>query len=332
MFPHADSISLKFRKFALHAEGGGHYPQPKDIVHGTPEHQGTLLMAFNAKHIGGKLTISADGSQSEWSTARSSYTYPCFDWCAFHTNLTSNLEPVLSGAWAVLQFDIMVSPRAADAIIKEKVVEYGEPCTYEDHNGYYEENAFDHAYNALCERKGWSITATPTAVDSFLKKLQPYLQNQSIALPLFNSYQQAYLRPDFLKAADRTLFDALLASGRSLMLTPVVLSSKTFLNHGGPAYEAAPTDPFDEVYTQKADGEVTVQSATFASHPAIRFIWTNYFQHDKFFTQDCGGKTGNEFDVPEEYRYLSAAIVILSDSVVLQQEDKSQAIKPAKQE
>lgn len=195
LFPYAQSISLQFTKLAMY-EQGGHFLEHRDTPH-APNHQGTLLVMLHSEHDGGDLIFNIDDdSQETWDVRTKGWTTDAVRWCAFHTDIPHKVEPVKSGVRAVLQFDIFVN-----------------------HDSEHWDNDDDYDGESRLEKASTNKEVSrvnDTAVDLFVKRLMPQLKTQSIALPLFHAYQYSYVRPEFLKSADRMLFDALLKAGHTL--------------------------------------------------------------------------------------------------------------------
>lgn len=323
LFPHAQSISLKFCKLALYQQGG-HFQEHKDTAH-APNHQGTLLVEVKSKHEGGLLTFTAeDGTATEWRLDNNGVATR---WCAFHTDITHKVEPVTAGVRAVLQFDIHAHHPVEE--IQELAEEQGEEDEDDDDNSDVEDDddsseSSESRGNFFSEEMGPSMmnnaagSASPDAVDAFIKMLQPRLAEQSIALPLFHSYQHAYLQPDFLKPADRMLFDSLLKAGHSVLLTPIIIDVEGDSDDRHFDYSIGPSDPLKWVYTaarsksDSKDVKIKRSNSKFDINPDpdVTFICTGRHQCDKYFYKEYVEHTGNEA-APAHMKYFSAAMVIL---------------------
>lgn len=271
LFPRAQSISLQLCKLAVYQEGG-HFVEHKDTAH-APNHQGTLLIEVKSEHEGGKLIFTADDiAIGEWSLEsehtpaikKSSFYYhhPTVRWCAFHTDITHKVEPVVSGVRAVLQFDILVQHCDSDAPQAKAADDAEGNGDDEAEEEDEQENDYDDDIDGgrgegsnECEEaaammpNGHLGRTADTAVAAFIEKLEHAVAEQSIALPLFHSYHQAYLRPEFLKSVDRALFDALLKAGHSILLSPVIIRSTSDYEGRSYEYSVGPCDPYDVIYT-----------------------------------------------------------------------------------
>lgn len=284
-------FSLKLRKLAMYTEGG-HFDNHADMA---PDSLGTLLIDVVR---GGRITFNgADNSKVDEIVWGSKYS---FKWCAFLNGVTHEVLEVQRPAGvhcAVLQFDIFpinhpeVFVPLASVDISDDIFQSIQPLV-SDHN---------------------IAIPAPEACDVFVDLLQNHVPIKcgAVAVPLFHSYNHAYLKPEFLKAADRALFDTFLRAGYAVVLTPFIV---IWGNNSGAFVSSnilGPCDAYDTRYTAgkaPADGVFRLVGInSFTSPNFVKYFFTKHAQSTQLSVQQSDQGIFVENVVS---KYFSAAMLV----------------------
>lgn len=340
VFHHNYTPELKFCKLAMY-EVGGHFLPHKDTTH-ADNHIATLLIEVPSEHTGGDLVLRMQDQEQRWSLVKTKTLDGLSDedddddkvnCCMFYTDVNHQVEPVLSGVRAVLQFDVLVPSKYLETEdMKNQGEESAEDNSYDDDEEEENERIEDGAHffeiikpltvNALFVENNNSTTKMTLILQEMAKHVT---DSASIALPLAHEYRVTGIVPQYLKCQDALLFHAFLQAGYHVALTPVELEVIGIMNNSGDRtgyeYSVRPYD-YDNIVgysfpssttpitmTMAFDNLQTERITKYKQPPGIVYVVTTCTGAIATHSQSAIEYTGNESQ-PSEDRYFSGAMIV----------------------
>lgn len=98
--------------YKMHIYRAGGFFQPHTDTAHAANHVGTLIVSLYSEHTGGRLVVKHHGQEHVFDTE--SQKPDEIRWCAFFTDCTHHVEPVVSGTRVVLQFDLFLETAERD--------------------------------------------------------------------------------------------------------------------------------------------------------------------------------------------------------------------------
>ena len=315
LFPNS-SLKFKFSKLAIY-EPGGHFHVHRDTVR-SHDHQGTLLIEVKSTHTGGDLVLEHNGEEVRWSL-EPIIDYDSVRYIAFFTDINHRVEPVLSGARLVLQYDIYVTPRKkADGEDDDDEEEDDE----EEEEEEEEEDVNNGGFFGQTMSFPSAVIST-SFITKLLESVASCITNElSISFPLFHLYTDAQLLPSRLKSSDQQIFSALLSHGYHVLLVPVEIIAESNYEgnyresrYGGPTYKIRSLSTSPNGYLLQ-DG-VTI-SKSHSPH-SIMYVATGFEQLIQLDETSYIEYTGNEA-APAKFKYFQSVFVVSTQSAPLGKE------------
>jgi hypothetical protein len=279
---------------------------------------------------------------------------------AFYTDTNHQVEPVTSGARAVLQFDIYAlykDVKEDDSDIKgvpdrSKVhlsITQKEVEEFDEEQEEEQEEMRDASKSFFQNAQSYDLTNVTDRMTSELIRLlsEQVRDDKAIAFSLLHMYTDTQVLIQSLKEGDRQIFQACLHAGYCVQIVPIIIEARSniqgsFKNFEGEYYiRKIPSvlTVVDIGFVLNDDDITNVQTVNMVEprsrlksgkvYPSVTYAATGFEQIEILNSKPAVAWAGNE-PAPAEHKYFSVACVITTRNAIRTAADED--IQPEEEE